>query len=137
MTTKPVPVPTPNTEPYFDYAARGELRVPRCLSCGLAFFYPRTACPSCASEDLEWMRCSGRAKLHTYLINTRPAPGFEEDAPHAIAVVELEEGPRMMSNIVECPQTAEALVLDMDLEVVFDKHGDVAVPKFKPSGRVS
>jgi hypothetical protein len=137
MSTKPVPQPTPNTQPFFDYAARGELRIPRCLDCGLTFFYPRTACPSCASERLEWMLCSGRAKLHTYLINTRPAPGFEEDAPYAIAVVQLEEGPRMMSNIVECPQTPEALALDMDLEVVFDKHGDVAVPKFKPARRKS
>lgn len=137
MTAKPVPQPTPNTAPYFEYAARGELRVPRCRACGLAFMYPRTACPACASEDLEWLLCSGRGRLHTYLINTRPAPGFEEDAPYAIAVVELEEGPRLMSNIVECPQTPEALVLDMDLEVVFDKHGDIAVPKFRPVGRTS
>ena len=132
---KPVPLPTPNTQAYFDYAARGELRIPKCQDCGLAFFYPRTACPECSSENLEWMLCSGRARLHTYLINTRPAPGFEEDAPYAVAVVELEEGPRMMTNIVEVPQTPEHLVLDMDLEVVFDKHGDVAVPKFKPAGR--
>lgn len=137
VTTKPVPQPTPNTQPYFDAAARGELRVPRCRACATAFFYPRTACPECSSEDLEWMLCSGRATLHTYLLSTRPAPGFEEEVPFAIAVVELEEGPRMMSNIVGVPQTPEHLVLDMELEVVFDKHGDVSLPKFKPAGSPS
>lgn len=134
VTSKPVPQPTPDTQPYFDYAARGELRLPRCRACGLMFFYPRSACPDCSSEDLEWELCSGRATLHTYLITMRPAAGFEEDAPYAIAVVELAEGPRMMSNIVGVPQTPDHLILDMELEVVFDKHGDVAVPKFTPVG---
>ena len=135
MADKHVPQPTPNTQPYFDYAARGELRIQRCEDCGHCFFYPRTACPMCSSERLEWMLCSGRATLHTYLINNRPAVGFEEETPYAIAVVQLEEGPRMMTNVVGVPQTPEHLVLDMELEVVFDKHGDVTVPKFTPAGR--
>ncbi len=137
VTSKPVPQPTPDTQAYFDAAARGELRVPRCRACDTAFFYPRSACPACSSEDLEWMLCSGRATLHTYLLSSRAAPGFEDETPFAIAVVELEEGPRLMSNIVGVPQTPEHLVLDMELEVVFDKHGDVAVPKFKPAGSPS
>ena len=134
MSGKPVPQPTPDTRAYFEYAAKGELRVPQCLACDHVFFYPRTSCPRCGSPELEWLLCSGRARLHTYLINSRPAPGFEDDAPYAIAVVELEEGPRMMTNVVGVPQTPEHLVLDMDLEVVFDKHEDVAVPKFRPAG---
>lgn len=76
---------------------------------------------------------SGRGTLHTYVINHRPAPGFEDDAPYAVAVVELEEGPRLMSNIVGIENTPENLVLDMDLEVTFEQRGDVAVPVFQPS----
>ncbi len=76
---------------------------------------------------------SGRGRLHTYLINHRPAPGFEEDAPYAIAVVELEEGPRMMSNIVGIENTPENLVLDMPLEVSFEKRGSVMLPLFTPA----
>jgi uncharacterized OB-fold protein len=66
------------------------------------------------------------------VINQRPAPGF--DGPYAIAVVELEEGPRMMTNIVDSPQTPEALVLDMPLEVVFEQIDDkISLPKFRPA----
>jgi uncharacterized OB-fold protein len=67
------------------------------------------------------------------VINHRPAPGF--DGPHSIAVVELEEGPRMMTNVIGCPQTPEALVLDMALEVTFEKLSDeISLPLFRPGG---
>ncbi|GII78562.1 DNA-binding protein [Sphaerisporangium rufum] len=131
---KPVPRPTPDTAPYWDGAAAGELRVPRCRPCGEAFLYPRPHCPVCSSDDIEWFTASGRATLHSYLIAHIPAPGFEDEVPYAVAVVELEEGPRLMSGIVEVPNDPEHLVLDMELEVVFDRHGDVAVPKFRPRG---
>jgi uncharacterized OB-fold protein len=75
---------------------------------------------------------SGRATLHTYVINHRPAPGFESEAPYAIAVVQLEEGPRMMTNIVGVANTPENLVLDMDLMVQFQSRGDEMVPVFAP-----
>ncbi len=69
--------------------------------------------------------------LHSYVINHRRAPGFE--APYAIAVVELEEGPRMMTNIVDSPQTPEALILDMPLEVVFTEIDEkISLPHFRP-----
>jgi hypothetical protein len=79
-----------------------------------------------------WEATSGRGALHSYVINHRAAPGFE--APYAIAVVALEEGPRMMSSIVGVAQTPEALVLDMALEVTFEPRGDVALPVFRPAG---
>ena len=78
-------------------------------------------------------KASGRATLYSYVINHRPAPPFT--APYSIAVVELDEGPRMMTNIVDCPQTPAALQLDMPLEVVFDKQTDeITLPFFKPAG---
>jgi uncharacterized protein len=127
------PVPTPDTAHYFEGTAAGELRIQRCGSCATAFFYPRSGCPHCGSTDLAWERASGRARLHTYVISHRAAPGFEDQVPYAIAVVELAEGPRMMTNIVGVANTPEALVLDMDLEVDFEPRGTVAVPVFRPA----
>jgi uncharacterized OB-fold protein len=89
-------------------------------------------CPACGSRNVEWFTASGRATLYSYVINHRPAPGFEDDAPYAIAVVELAEGPRMMTSIVGVPATPEALELDMPLQVRFEPRGDVSLPVFGP-----
>ena len=134
MGTKPTPNPTPETQPYWDGARAGELRIQRCTACREHYFYPRPFCPRCGSSAVEWVTASGRAKLHSYVISHRPAPGFEDEAPYAIAVVALEEGPRMMSNIVGIESTPENLVLDMDLEVAFQERGDQRVPVFRPAG---
>ncbi|MDZ7885108.1 MAG: OB-fold domain-containing protein [Mycobacterium sp.] len=77
---------------------------------------------------------SGRAKLHSYVISNRPAVGFAADAPYAIALVKLEEGPQMMSNILEVENVPHELVLDMPLEVTFEQRGDVSIPQFRPTG---
>jgi uncharacterized OB-fold protein len=77
---------------------------------------------------------SGRARLHSYVISHRAAPGFEDEAPYAIAVVALEEGPRLMTNIVGVENTPENLVLDMELEIAFQERGDQCVPVFRPAG---
>jgi uncharacterized OB-fold protein len=127
-----VPEPTPETQPYWDGAAAGELRIQRCRDCGTAFFYPRPLCPGCGSTAVEWFTASGRATLYSYTINHRPAPGFEP--PYAIAVVELAEGPRLMANIVGVASTPENLVLDMDLEVTFEARGELQLPQFTPAG---
>jgi uncharacterized OB-fold protein len=131
--TKSEPRPTPETQPFWDGCASGELRLQHCEPCASFYFPPRPFCPRCLSDQVEWRTLSGRGRLHTYLINHRPAPGFEEDAPYAIAVVELEEGPRMMSNIVGIENTPENLVLDMPLQVSFEKRGSVMLPLFTPA----
>ena len=125
-----MPRPTPETQPFWDGTAAGELRLQRCASCAEHYFPPRPFCPTCLSDDVVWETLSGRGTLHTYVINHRAAPGFEP--PYAIAVVQLEEGPRMMSNIVGIENTPENLVLDMPLQVTFEQRGDVAVPVFEP-----
>lgn len=130
---KAVPVPTPDTQPFWDGCAAGELRIQRCLECGQAFFYPRPVCPHCSSTLVEWFTASGQATLHSYVISHRPAPGFEAEAPYAIAVVELAEGPRMMTNLIGVPNTPEDLVLDMPLLVTFEQRGDVSIPLFRPA----
>ena len=131
---KPAPVVTPETKPYWDAAQDEQLQIQRCNTCGKHYFYPRPFCPNCFSEDVEWTVVSGRATLHSYVINHRPMPGWEDEAPYAIAQVELEEGPRLMTSIVGIPNTPEALVLDMALEVTFEDQNGMKVPKFKPAG---
>jgi uncharacterized OB-fold protein len=130
---KPAPVITPETLPFWDAAQREELQIQRCRACDRFYFYPRPFCPVCFSGDVEWVRVSGRATLVSYVINHRPVPGWEDDAPYAIALVELEEGPRMATNIVGVPNTIDDLVLDMPLEVCFVEQSGVKVPKFRPA----
>jgi len=134
MTAKPAPVPTPETQPFWDGCAAGELRIQRCMDCAKPYFDPRQVCPSCGSVNVEWFTASGRATLYSYVINYRPAPGFEDDGPYAIAVVELTEGPRMMTNLTGVPNTSEDLVLDMPLRVTFEPRGEVYLPVFTPAG---
>ncbi len=137
MTTtpqKPLPQPTPDTKPFWDGCKEHRLVLPRCQDCNQFHYYPRAHCPYCWSRDLTWEQVSGRGKLYSYVINYRPAPGFQDDAPYSIAVVELDEGPRMMTNIVGVPQTPEDLVLDMALEVSFeDVNDEITLPKFRPA----
>lgn len=134
---KAVPRPTPETAEYWSAAGRGELRLPFCTECQDYVFYPRAACPSCWSTELVWTTLSGRARLFSYLISHLAAPGFEDDVPYAIAIVELDEGPKLMSSIVGVPQTPEALVLDMPLAVEFEARGDQVLPVFRPVEAVS
>ena len=130
---RPLPDPTPETQHFWDGTKAGELRIQRCDDCAHRYFPPRPFCPACGSRSVRVVKASGRAILYSYVIHHRPRAGFEP--PYAIAVVELEEGPRMMTNIVGCPQTPEALVLDMPLEVAFEAQNDaITLPFFRPAG---
>ena len=130
---RPLPVPTPETQHFWDGTREGELRLQRCAACERVYFPPRPFCPACAHRRVQSFPASGRARLYSYIINHRAMPNSGFEAPYAIAVVELEEGPRMMTNIVECPQTPDALILDMPLEVVFETVSDeISLPLFRP-----
>jgi uncharacterized OB-fold protein len=134
--TKLVPEATPETRPFWDGCRDGVLMLPWCRPCATAFFPPSLYCSRCLSDDVEWRVASGRGRLHTYVIAHRAAPGFEDQGPYAIAIVELDEGPRLMSNIVGIPNTPDHLVLDMELLVTFESRGDgVQVPVFGPADR--
>lgn len=130
---RPLPLPTPETQHFWDGCRQGVLQLQRCTACKESYFPPRPFCPACGSRDVETYKASGKATLYSYIINHRPRPDFGTE-PHSIAVVELAEGPRMMTNIVDCPQTPEALQLDMALEVTFEKASEeISLPKFKPA----
>lgn len=102
------------------------------------YFPPRPFCPACASRSVEMFTASGLGTLHSYVINQRAMPDSGFEAPYSIAVIELDEGPRMMTNIVDSPQTPEALVLDMPVEVTFEKlSDDIALPLFRPKAAPS
>ena len=125
------PKPTPETQHFWDGTQASELRLQRCDACANVYFPPRPFCPGCGGRKVSVFKASGKGKLYSYVINHRPRPDMGKE-PHSIAVVTLEEGPRMMTNIVGCPQTPQALQLDMPVVVSFETFGDMALPLFKP-----
>ena len=133
--TKPLPRPlSPElTRPFWEAAKRHELRMPRCTMCDHVFFYPRSECPRCLSTNLEWVQVSGRGRLHSFTVVQQPAnAAFRDDVPYVYAVVQLDEGPRLVSNIVQCD--IDALRVDMPLEAVFDDvTPEWTLVKFKPA----
>ena len=133
MTDRPLPAITPETAHFWEGTRAGELRLQKCAACSHVYFPPRPFCPQCASTNVGILRASGRATLYSYVIHHRPVPGFTP--PYSIAVVELEEGPRMMTNIVEIEQTPQRLLLDMPLEVMFQRMTEeISLPLFRPAG---
>jgi len=134
MPPRLLPEPTPETKEFWEGCKAGELRLQKCNDCdGGSYFPPRPFCPKCASRNVASYAASGKASLYSYVINQRPRPDMGTE-PYAIAVVQLAEGPRMMTNIVNCPQTPQALVLDMPLRVTFAKQSDaISLPLFEPA----
>jgi uncharacterized protein len=134
---KPLPRPlSPEvSRPFWEAAKRHELVMPRCTICDHLFFYPRSECPRCLSNHLEWVRVSGRGRLHTYTIVYQPAnAAFRDDTPYIYAVVQLDEGPRMVSNVVQCD--LDAVKVDMPLEAIFDDvTPECTLVQFKPASR--
>jgi uncharacterized protein len=135
--SKPLPRPlSPElTRPFWEAAKRHEFVMPRCKLCDHLFFYPRSECPRCLSNHLEWMKVSGRGRLHTYTVVYQPAnAAFRDDTPYIYAVVQLDEGPRMVSNVVQCE--IDAVRVDMPLEAIFeDVTPEWTLVKFKPASR--
>ena len=131
---KPLPISTVEQEPFWEYCRKHELRMQKCPDCGYIRFPSSIICPNCHSmAEAEWVRLSGKGKVFSF-VTFRYAYNktFAEDIPYAIASVELEEGPRMMSDIVGC--SIEDIKVGMPLEVYFDDVTDgVTLPKFKPA----
>jgi uncharacterized OB-fold protein len=129
---KPLPSPTPISKPFWDAARQHRLSLQQCQSCKGYVFYPRPICPHCGSADLKWTDVSGRATLYSFTVARRPTMrAFEPDVPYVIAIVDLEEGPRMTSNVVGCP--IEEVRIGMPLKAVFDDVSDeITLVKFRP-----
>jgi uncharacterized OB-fold protein len=132
--TKPLPnLNNPRTKPYWDAAKQHELRMQRCPDCGYVRYPPAPRCPECLQENDEWAALSGRGKIWSFNVYHHVfSQTFKEDIPYNVALVELEEGPRLITNIVGVPN--DDLRVDMPVEVVFDDVTDeVSLVKFKPA----
>jgi uncharacterized OB-fold protein len=130
---KPLPEFRPETKPYWEGTKNHELLIPRSKESGEFFFYPRALSPGeDMSENLEWVKVSGKAKVWTYAIHHMgPTKAYKGDPPYVVALVELDEGVKMMTNIVDCDP--HDVKVGMEVEVVFDVVTDeVTLPKFKP-----
>lgn len=129
----PLPRPSPISQPYWDACRRGELTVQRCAACGHYVFIPQPACTRCLSSALEWVRSSGRGRVYSYTVVWRPQqPAFE--VPYTVAIVEMDEGWKTLTNIVDCP--VDDVRVGMDVEVKFvPMSEEITLPMFRPAGR--
>ena len=139
MTAPRFDLPSPDAEqqPYWDGARDGKLLIKRCATCGKAHFYPRPFCPHCWSDEVEWVEASGRATLYTWsVVHRNDLPPFPDWIPYVAAIAELEEGPRMMTNVVDCD--FDRLEMGMALEAVFHPTSeDVTIVQFRPASSTS
>jgi len=130
---KPLPEFRPETKPYWDACKRHEFVLPRSRTTNEFFFYPRAISPGeDMSDDIEWIKASGKAKVWTYAIHHMgPTKAYKGEPPYVVALVETEEGVKMMTNVVDCDP--KDVHIGMDVEVVFDDvTPEVALPKFRP-----
>ena len=132
---KPLPQIDEVSRPYWEAAKRHELVLQRCQGCG-HFRYPAgDTCPRCLSDRLEWVKVSGRGRVYTWTVFHKVYhPAFAEDMPYAVVAVELEEGPRLLTNLVDC--RLEDIEVGMPVEVVFDDvTEEISLSKFRPSAK--
>jgi len=129
---KPLPQPNPDTKPFWDGCRKHELRFQKCRNCSHVRWPPSIICPMCYTQDTEWIRAGGRGKIYTFVVYHQAFhKAFENDLPYVTAIIELEEGPRLLSNIVGCrPQDVRC---GMPVEVTWeDINEEFSLPKFKP-----
>ena len=136
MTTqwnKPLPTVAGETKAFWDSCRRGQLVIQYCDGCDEYQWYPRGICADCWGESVRWVQSSGRGTVWTYTVTYQNrTPGFAEDVPYVLAVVELEEGVKMFTNIVDC--NPREVTIGMPVEVTFVRANDqITVPYFKPA----
>ncbi|MBW2061793.1 MAG: enoyl-CoA hydratase/isomerase family protein [Deltaproteobacteria bacterium] len=134
-TSKPLPKIRPYTREFWEASKRGELLIQHCKDCDKNIFYPREVCPHCQSENIEYIKASGKGKLQSFsLVEKGAPPDFQDDQPYVICLVTLDEGVRLGSMLVGYDDYSK-LDIGMEVEVVFDPATDeLSIPKFKPVG---
>lgn len=128
---RPLPLMDELTGQFYEWCGRGELRFQRCKGCGTFRHVPRDLCAECGSFDWGWERSSGKGTIFSYTVVARALhPAFASATPYAAVIVELEEGVRILSNVVDCP--VEQLKIGMPVHVDFEKQNDsVTLPVFR------
>ncbi|MGG5810859.1 Zn-ribbon domain-containing OB-fold protein [Falsiroseomonas sp. CW058] len=132
--TKPAPHPSALTQPYWDGAARGVLRIQHCGACGKPRHYPRHICDACHSFEVEWKDSGGRGTVHSWTVAHHPFhPGFKDDLPYTLVVVDLAEGVRALGRFSEVTGAGLRIGLPVRLSF-FEGGGGFALPTFAPEG---
>ncbi|MBC5762838.1 Zn-ribbon domain-containing OB-fold protein [Ramlibacter albus] len=133
MYDKPLPIIDPESAPYWSALKERRLVLKRCRDCGRHHFYPRALCPHCHSDALVWSDARGTGTIYSYTVARRPAgPAFKPDVPYVIAVVDLDEGARMMTNVVT--DDVDSIRIGQRVCVAFDAvTEEVTLPRFKPA----
>lgn len=131
-TDKPLPKLNPDNRPFWEGCRTHELRFQQCVNCGHVRWPPSDLCPRCHSTETAWLASKGAGKVYTYAVyHTAFHPGFKGDLPYTVAVVALDEGPHVLSNIVDC--SPEAVSCDMPVGVVWEEVDErITLPKFRP-----
>jgi uncharacterized protein len=130
---KPLPLVNEENKPYWEYCHRHELRMQKCDACGHIRFPVSILCPSCHSLVSQWVKLSGKGSIYSFTVYRVPYhPAFKDDIPYVLAIIQLDEGPRMESNIIGCQP--EDVRIEMPVEVTFeDIAREISLPKFKPA----
>lgn len=127
----PIPEVTPVNREFWEGTAAEELRLRQCNQCGYLFRFVTTWCPACWSANIGWIRASGFGVVYaTTVVHMAPYESVEERVPYVLALIELQEGPVMMANIVDVPN--ENVDVGMEVEVTFEQRGDINLPQFRP-----
>jgi uncharacterized OB-fold protein len=130
---KPLPEADPVSLPYWDSLKAHALQLQRCGGCGRFIFYPRGICPHCFSTELSWERVAGRGTIHSYtIIHRHWQPGFAAEVPYVVALVELDEGLRLVSNLLDVAPDPTQIAIGAPVELVYDDvTPEVTLPKFR------
>jgi uncharacterized protein len=128
--TRPLPVPDGDTKPFWDAAKEHRLTIQRCQNCHEAIFYPRSLCPHCMSDRIEWIAASGKGTIYSYTVVHQSPAAFADIVPYVVALINLDEGVRLMSRVVD---SAPADVkIGAPVEVVFeDVTPEISLPHFR------
>jgi uncharacterized OB-fold protein len=129
---KPIPTPSVETRPYWSNLRERRLTLPKCNACGHFWFPPSVLCPNCHSDDYSWADASGRGTVFSYVVFHRVYhPGFADEVPYVVAIIELEEGPRILSNVVGIEP--DCVFCEMPVQVQYvDISSETTIPKFIP-----
>ena len=129
---RPTLSPTRDSERFWEGCRRGELLIQRCSNCGQYRFYPRLACAECLSTAAEWVPSTGRGQVYSYsVVHHAPSSAFQPDCPYVLALIDLDEGVRLLSRVVDCAH--DAVRVGMSVRVVFNRVVDeMALPEFRP-----
>lgn len=130
---KPAPLVNDWARPYWEAARENKFVIQQCKDCQGYIFYPRMGCPHCFSDNVDWVEASGKGTVYSYtVVENNPPSAFVNDVPFVIALVRLDEGVQMLTNIVDCDPYS--VTCDMPVEITFEKLDDeFTLPQFKPA----